>query len=43
MLNGLAEKALKKKNFHFKMPTYEKANDVEVEKEEEDKPGEDND
>ncbi len=29
VLNGLAGKAMKKKNFNFKKPTYEKATDVE--------------
>lgn len=28
VLNGLAGKAMKKKNFNFKKPTYEKATDV---------------
>jgi len=28
VLNGLAGKAMKKKNFNFKKPTYEKAADV---------------
>lgn len=28
ILNGLAGKAMKKKNFNFKKPSYEKANEV---------------
>lgn len=43
VLNGLAGRAMKRKNFSFKKPTHEKANDVEEQKEDEDKPAEDND
>ena len=42
-LNGLAGKAMKRKNFNFKTPKHEKANDVEEQKEDEEKPADDND
>ena len=43
VLNGLASRAMKKKNFNFKKPSYEKIKEVEEQGEEEEKAPEDND
>jgi hypothetical protein len=42
VLNGLATRAMRKKNFNFKKPTYEQVKEVEEQGEEEEKPGDEN-
>ena len=42
VLNGLAGKAMRKKNFNFKKPSYEKIKEVEEQGEQEEKHAEEN-